>query len=146
MAWQAFLDLSSAGGTFLIPCCKVLPWWVIFTGVYQQGLPLGDWKVMGRLVCWCGVWECQSWMGSWAQERKEEEEESSPIFPDVGRQALSIISPQGAKTGYEPFVLPRLKFSMSALAGCFFLGWNVAFSFVKWVSYFLFSKGFWKSN
>lgn len=74
---------------------------------------------MGRLVCGCGVWECQSWVGSGAQERKEEEEVSSHIFQDVRRQTTSIISPQGAKIGYASFILPSLKFSMSALPGCF---------------------------
>lgn len=74
---------------------------------------------MGRLVCGCGV--RISVMGSGAQERKEEEEASSHIFQDVKRQTTSIISPQGAKIGYASFILPSLKFSMSALRGCFSL-------------------------
>lgn len=99
MTWQAFLDLSPAGGASQIPPSQALPGWVIFTGLYQQDFPPGDWKVIGKLVCRCGVWECHSWVGSGAQEREEEEETSGHIFPDVERQAISIISPQGAKVG-----------------------------------------------
>lgn len=72
MTWQAFSDLSSAEGTSQISPCWVLPRWVIFIGVYKQDLPLEDWRVK------VGVWEFQSQMEPLAEERKAEEEVSSP--------------------------------------------------------------------
>lgn len=112
MTWQAFLDLSSAGGTSLMLSWQVLPIGNVYRSL-PQGLPLGDWKVMVRLVCGCGVWEFNcgwDWGLRRGRKKKRQVVTSSQMWKDK-------LCPSSHPR--EQRLAVHLKFSMSTLPGCF---------------------------